>query len=479
MLLLTAPLLALLLAAPAPAGARAPSHAPDKAAQPPQDEAAKLRTELIGKLLTLATWCNDKELFLQRDNVWRSVLALESENAAARQGLRYARDAAGKWKDPAPREVKDRNAAALPEFSKKRSEVVGAWRDQLFALLDKEQADAARRAAALDEVLFVDPDDAFVHGLRGEARSGTNWVLQETVAGEARRAEIRASVQKARAAVPEAAKVPASAEDLALLPAWKTSLSADGMRALVQTGEAEAKEMLGTAHAGCALAEVLFGKPMPPNDGFTVYVLVDPGERDRLLAGIPGANDAQKKGWKDSAGFGIPASSSVVLWDKDAKRRLDCFARHVVASVLFKGFRIEAKDGWIFEGFGLYLAQQLSGTRMTWFIGTAAGEPSGLRTRLFSPKTDWFAEADRILKGSNPPKLAELLGKDLSAIKLEEMVVAQAFAAYLAEGLPKQLPEILARVGQGESSVAVLEAVTARPLPETEKRLVRWLGERH
>jgi hypothetical protein len=59
------------------------------------------------------------------------------------------------------------------------------------------------------------------------------------------------------------------------------------------------------------------------------------------------------------------------------------------------------------------------------------------------------------------------------------MVVAQAFAAYLAEGLPKQFPEILTRIGAGESSAAVIESVTGRPLAETEKHLARWIGERH
>jgi len=232
-------------------------------------------------------------------------------------------------------------------------------------------------------------------------------------------------------------------------------------------------------HAACALAEGLFGKPMPPSEGFTVYVLVDPAERDTLAAAVKDATDAERKNWKGGAGFGIPHSASVVIWDKDPKRRLDCFARHLSANLLFKGFHIESTQGWAFEGLGLYFAAQLVGTRLTWFIGTAAGETSGLRSRLFAPKTDWFAEADKLLKSPNPPKLAELLGKDLAAIKLDEMLLAHAFAAFLVEGNPKELPEILTRIGAGEGSVAVVEAVTKRPLAETEKRLARWIEERH
>ena len=471
---------ALALSVPAPdARATAAADSRERAAAQPQDDAAKLKAELITKLLGLATWCNDKELFLQRDSVWRSVLALESENAAARQGLRYAHDASGKWKEPAAREVKDRNAAALPEFGTKRSEIVGSWRDQNLALLEKDKADADKRAAFLEEVLLVDPDDAVIHGMRGEARSGTAWVLQETVAGEARRTEFKQKVQKGREGVPEAAKVPPSADDLVLLPAWKTSCTSDGMHLLSQTAEPETKELLLLAHAGCALAESVCGKPMTPPDGFTVYALVDPAEREKLLAAIPGATDADKKLWKTAAGFGIPRSASVVVWDKDGKRRVDCFARHLAANLLYKTFKIETKHGWLYEGLGSYLAYQMVGSRMTWFVGTQPGEVAALRAKLWSPKTDWFAEADRILKGSNPPKLAELLGKDLSTLKLEDMVVAQAFAAYLAEGLPKEFPQILERIGAGENPVTVIEAVSARPLAETEKRLARWVTERH
>ena len=98
-------------------------------------DAAKSRSELIQRLLALATWCNEKGLFLQRDNLWRSVMALEPENVDARKGLRYSRDGQGRWKDPAPREVKDRNTALLPELAKRRSEAVGTWRDELLVLI--------------------------------------------------------------------------------------------------------------------------------------------------------------------------------------------------------------------------------------------------------------------------------------------------------------------------------------------------------
>ena len=128
---------------------------------------------------------------------------------------------------------------------------------------------------------------------------------------------------------------------------------------------------------------------------------------------------------------------------------------------------------------GLYFGSLLTGSRTNWFIATQPGEPVGLRTKLFSQKTDWYVEAITLLKSPSAPKLSDVLGKELSGIKIDEMVVAQAFAAYLVEGLPKELPEILTHAGAGESTVAAIEAVTKRPLAETAKRFERWLGERH
>src|SRR5258705_3288673 len=66
---------------------------------------------------------------------------------------------------------------------------------------------------------------------------------------------------------------------------------------------------------------------------------------------------------------------------------------------------------------GSYLAWQLVGSRMTWFVGPQPGESAALRARLFAPKTDWFAEADKILKGPNPPKRSEEHTSELQSLR--------------------------------------------------------------
>ncbi len=441
-------------------------------------DAAKSRSELIQRLLALATWCNEKELFLQRDNLWRSVMALEPENVDARKGLRYSRDGQGRWKDPAPREVKDRNTALLPELGKRRSEAVGTWRDELLVLLDEQHADAKARAETYAEILGVDPDDAKVRALRGETKLDNAWVLEETASGKARRAEIKSLIEAARTGTPQSETSTPTAQDLGYLASWKFCWSAEGLRLLVQTSEAEGREMLQTARAARALMQAVAGKQANLPQGFTAYVLGEPADRDRFAAALTEIPEAERASWKESSGVGIPGKEAVALWHKDAKRRMDCFSRHVLAGLMLEGFHIDARQGWAFEGLGLYLSRELVGTRYTWFILASGGELEKLKTKLLGPESNWMAETLKLYKGATPPKLAEALPKELRTLKLDELLATYSFAAYLVEGLPKELPGILEKVGAGEPAVDVIATAAHRPFPEVEARFVRWLEER-
>lgn len=446
--------------------------------QAPNAASDPTRTKLIGGLLRLAAWANDNELFARRDAVWRTVLALEPDNAEARKGLRYSRDGAGHWKEPAPRTVQDRKPALIAEFVRKRAGIVEPWRQSVLEALDRERADASRREAALLEILQVDPDDAVVHGLRGELRVDDAWVLTETLLGKSRRAEIRQWVEEARATSPEPEVLGATSDDVALLPTWKLVLGSERTRVLLQTDEAEAKDMLQSGHVARSLVSRLCGKDVGPWPGFTAYVLVEPADRGKLLAAIPGGSDDDRKSWSDAVGFGIPGTASVVLWDKDRQRRLDCYVRHLVASCFYTGYGIDHRLGWIVDGLGIYLTREIVGTRFTWFTPGKASDKGLLRGRLSSPKANWMAEAQALLKRGDAPRLAQVLALDLSDMRAEDLLVSYAFAAYLLEGQGQALPEILERVGAGGAGPDTLAAVIGNPVEEIERRFARWIDER-
>jgi hypothetical protein len=474
-LLALLPVLAALAAPPCPAEA---GRGPSASAQIAPAQSDPARSAMIEGLLALAVWANEGQLFAQRDLVWRSVLALEPENAEARKGLRYARDGAGNWKEPAPRDAKDLNAALLPEFVERRTAVVAAWRTALLAALDRDHADPPRREAAFAEILKIDPDDPVIHGMRGEERVNGAWVLVETSSSLARRAALRTWIEEGRSGPPLAEAVQATPEDQALLPAWKVAFAGEGMRVLSQTSEAEVREMLQAQHTARRLLSRICGKDVAPWPGFTAFVLPEAADREKILSGIPECTEAQKKEWKSAVGFGIPGRAVVVLWDKDGKRRMDCFVRHLLASCFHSTYHIDHLQGWVVDGLGIYLTNELLGTHFTWFTPPKAGEKNALRTRLASAKTNWMAEAQKLAASDAAPHLADVLVKDLAAMKTEEMLISFAFAAYLVEGLPQLLPEYLERVGAGGNGVETLCTIAGRPLPEIEARFVRWLGER-
>ena len=59
-----------------------------------------------------------------------------------------------------------------------------------------------------------------------------------------------------------------------------------------------------------------------------------------------------------------------------------------------------------------------------------------------------------------------------------DAILAQAMAAYLVEGRPKQARELFRRIGRGEATLDALRTVTGLDLAAFRLRLIRWLRER-
>src|ERR1700733_9601268 len=90
-------LVALWVLAPLAFGARAQSDEPGDF----QREHQAATVDLVKGMIHLAEWCNEKELFLERDRVYRAVVEIDPNNADARKGLRYSRKSDGSWQEPA------------------------------------------------------------------------------------------------------------------------------------------------------------------------------------------------------------------------------------------------------------------------------------------------------------------------------------------------------------------------------------------
>lgn len=446
-----------------------------------QRRRVEARAELIKTQLALAEWCNSKELFLERDQVYTRILALEPDNLEARKGLRYGRNPDGSWKDPPPREAKNRNPKALTELPVQRAKAVARYRDTLIELLAIETPSPKLRREVFDEILAFDPDDPRVHEIATETKAGDKWVLADTVAAKARRAELKALVQSSKAAVPAAEAITALPEEEALAT-WNVRLGTPSMRVLSTGDETEARAILLSCQAAEGLINELFAvhASLPPD--YAVFVLVNPGEKDAFVERLPNLSSEERNFVRALQSAGVHEDRHVALFDPEPRRRLDNAVRHSVGHLLHSAYQVTPSCGWVWEGAGLYLARELCGTRLTWFISKVQAaedkEQQTLRAVLLNSDTNWMNEALKLLEGAAPPKLDQVMRRDPNTMSMQDMLAAYALCAYLIEARSQDASELFRRAGAGVDPVPAVQEVLGLPLPELEERLRRWLNER-
>jgi hypothetical protein len=454
------------------------------AAQDPPDYAAGRKaamTELIKRLENLAEWCNSEELFEERDRVWRSILTLDTNDVAARKGLRYARNPDGSWKEPAPREAKNMNRKALEEqLPAKRTAAIEPYRTALMTLLAKEPESSKLRQDAYAEILGLDPDDVVVRGIRGEKLADGKWVLQETWEAKKRRGEIKELAKAALATNVTIEKLEPDAFENGLGTKWTSCLKADTVRILSTGDEAEARRAIQLVVAVGPFFRSLFATDTKYQDDWTCYLLAHPGEQVKFLDAIPWITPEYRAVLKGVVGCTFTGQPKVAYWDKDAPRRTDGCARQTVDDFLGRTFALTPAQGWAWEGFGLYLTREISGTRYTWFIPTSgAGKANTTRARLMQPDCNWMNEALTLLGTADHPKFAKVVENDVSKMGTDDMLFGYAIAAYLLEGRAKDAPEILRAIGsQGQPTSKAVESILHMDLTLLEERVHRWLTER-
>jgi len=262
---------------------------------------------------------------------------------------------------------------------------------------------------------------------------------------------------------------------------WTAALANEAVRVLSSGKRAEAENVAHVARAAGELVRELLSSDVHLREGATVYLLVNPGEAKALVDAWPELEPEMRERIRGLTGAGIPGTPHVARWDADPVHRLDGTVRHLVGSLLFDGFQIGLDKGWLWDGIGLYLTRELCGSRLTWYVGGVAEQDETARRfaeGLVDPKTNWIQEAYLLLEREKATPMCDLLRKDVSAMGLDDMVVAYAMAAWLLEGRWNDAPELLRRVGAGEEpEQALLEALGA-DCEELRERLVRWLAER-
>ncbi len=453
-----------------------------------QRKRAEARVELIKSQLSLAEWCSLKELFLERDQVYTRILTLEPDNLDARKGLRYGRNPDGSWKDPPAREAKNRNPKGLEELPARRAKAIGRYRDTMLELLASESTDPKLRREVYDEILRFDPDDARIHDVAAETKSGDQWVLADTVAAKARRAEIKTLVQSSKSDVPAAEEAPPTPEEAALA-AWNTAIGTSSMRVFSTGDEPEAQSILTTCLAAESLLNALFGFQATLPAGYTIFVLAHEGEKDGFIDKLPSLTTAERDFIRGLQSSGVNEDKHVALFDPEPRRRLDNSVRHTIGHLLHSACGVTAQCGWVWEGAGLYLTRELCGTRLTWFISKAPAtedkEQQTLRSVLLNSDTNWMNEALKLLDSEAAPKLDQVMRRDPNVMTMQDMLAAYALCAYLIESRPADAAKLFQRAGENLASptaatdpVPAVQEILGLTIPDLEDRVRRWLKER-
>lgn len=464
------------LLAAQPAGVAVPGvHEDRKAAQ----------KALVGDLHGLAEWCSKTKLYQSREEVFGMVLHFEPDDVVALRGLGFKKDREGNWNpDKRRRPGKNWDKKAAKEYPAKRDAATLAYKDRMLALFETYEAELSPRLKSdiLDDVLFADPDDPRVHILRGESKLGEDWVLHATVVAKERRAELKELVRVAFETVPEAREVAATPKEVSFGIEWKAIYATPIVRSL-GTGEKEEVERVTQAMwaVHSYFNGALSSQATLPKD-LTVYTFAAQPERIAFLQNHPDIDEGYLKFLMPLSGSGIQGSDDFANWSPDVDRRLDGLVRYAIAWMFAGGYQIYSKQGWIFEGFGLYMTRELVGTRLTWFVRTTeyreVASNKALQARLLDTRTNWMAEALKLLRNENRPKLQFLLGKDVNQLSTEDLLYSYVMAAYLVEAESEKLPKILKKIGSGKSSVDALETELGMDLRAFDARLLRWLEER-
>ena len=444
------------------------------------------REDLVTGLLELADWCTKKKIFLQRKTVYEDILHFDPMNSVAKRGLGFIKDKEGNWIEKERRvPLRNFDRGAVRKFPARRAEITQGYRDKFLSLLDSREVrlSAEQREEILDDLLVVDPDDPRVHALRGEVQLEDRWVLHETAQAKKNRAELKKVVREAFGSATPASVVDANAKERAFGIEWTAVYASPVARSLGTGSGGEIRRLPDAMHAARVLFQEVLAIEAKYPDDFTVYTFAQTGPVTQFLNEHPAIGDSYRSFLAQLDGSLIQGSGDTAHWADEEHRRLDGHVRQAISWLFAQGCGVSPDDGWIFEGFGLYLTRELVGTRLTWFVKPSEylvpAHDQALKARLLDTRTNWMSEANKVLQGDKRPRLEFLLGKSVNSLTTEDLLYSYVLAAFLIEARPEVIPSLLRSVGQGTPSQEALAKALGLELPRIDDLVCRWLSERY
>jgi len=432
-------------------------------------------------LVELAEWCHGERLYKTRDETYRLALAYDPDHETARSKLRYVKRA-GEWVQARPPgEPKDRAPDALPAYEERKRAVGGRYAAAVIGRLElgwRASPDAVRERV-FAEIFRLDPDHERARRARGETRRGGAWVLRETVRAEKRRGKLAALAKAARDEVPEPEQATLTDEEAGFGVVWTDALQGRDWRLLLAAPAEEGKRCVRVADATRTLLAEALGSRFGRAEGMRLLVMTKREDYLAVLKAHPKSDEKTLKFDGALTGCWLKGTCTTALYDGTAIRRFEGCARQPVGFHLWGRFGVTGKQGWAWEGMGLYFTYLLTGQRLSYFTrrtryANQGVTVRGLGAKMRDGKTDWFELAGELKR----PDWKLLLAKDVNQLTNAELVWSYVLAGFVLEAFPHKAATILAELGKGRPSSAVLPAELGMSLPMLARRVPRFAEER-
>ncbi len=449
----------------------------------------ELCARAVSDLEAYAEWCGSVRLAADRERALNAILHFSPQHEGARRGLKHVKQRDGSWAPPPKKsEVKNNNKNLEPEGVERRRKIGTALLEGGLELARTSESDdvAQRRrwrAQVVADVLVIDTDHEAARVAGGEARREQEWVLAETVAAKAQRAALKSRVEHHVAAVPSPQATEIRPHETALGIQWAHAVATPRLRVLTDGAKAEAERAAVMCTAALEWFSELAAISSDLTPDYTIYLLVNSASRDAFVGAWPGWSDSERARVKTWAGCGVPGDIHQARWDADEAHRLDGAVRHTLGLLMLRELQFDhSRCAWAWEGFGLYLTRELVGTRYTWYSSAPASgdtETKDLLGRLMLSDVNWVNEYYQRAKRNRAPTLAKLAATRIDAFGVDDILASYAVAAYVLEGRPGALPELLGSLGaSSDGGAAALARLFDDELPLGDQRILRWLSER-
>jgi len=433
------------------------------------------------ELVELAQWCHKERLYATRDDLYRLALEYAPDHETARSKLRYVKRQ-GEWVQARPpAEAKDRNDAAVPEYDRRRRAIGDRFATTVLPQLERgwRASPPAVRARVFAEVFRLDPDHERTRRARGEVRRGNAWILRETPRSEKRCAELVALARAARKEVPPPARGTIAADEKAFGVLWTDVQAGRDWRVLTSAPADEAPDCARVADATRTLLSEALGVPFGTVDGMRLLVLTSKEQYLSVLKAHPKTDEQTLKFDGALSGCWLKDTTTCAMFDGTKERRLEGCARQPLGFHLWGRFGVTGRQGWVWEGMGLYFTYRLTGYRLSYFTrktryANQVVTVRGLDAKMRDPKTDWC----RLSAEIPAPDWELLLAKDVNQLTNPELVWCYVLAAYVLEAYPHKAARILEDLGKGRASSEVLIEQLGISMPMLAERVPRWAIER-